>query len=119
MSGFTLLPLQTACRLSLLQAAMSACACLQMSVLAGAADWTEHHIMMRILKAFLRAPKNLARFESNRNALTHALDFFLKTLHPLRSRRITAEAALHHRVLSRPADQADSLADLAASLLKM
>ena len=89
---------------------------LQEAVHNGLVGWDEHHFMMRVLKAFLRAPKNISS-KGSRNK--HALDFFLHTLHPLKAERMTAADALMHKLFSRPADQTDSLADLAASLLRV
>ena len=82
----------------------------------GLVGWDEHHVMMRMLKAFLRAPKNVG---SRGPTHKHALDFFLHTLHPLKAERMMAADALKHKLFSRPAHQTDSLADLAASLLRM
>ena len=89
---------------------------LQEAVHNGLVGWDEHHVMMRVLKAFLRAPKNISN-RGSRNK--HALDFFLHTLHPLKAERMAAADALMHKLFSRPADQTDSLADLAASLLRV
>ena len=82
----------------------------------GLVSWDEHHVMMRMLKAFLRAPKNIS---SKGSTNKHALEFFLHTLHPLRAERTTAADALKYKLFSKPVDQTDSLADLAASLLRV